>query len=339
MRFDWRKFCRGHGVEYVTEGKSTTKGNINIRCPFCGEADHGHHLGLSLDPQRPFWHCWRNRDHRGRDPVRLIVQLLNCSVGEARELVAADDRVPLDDYDALVERLRRSPTPQDTPRSRRLQMPDEFHALDEGRHAAKYRQYLETRGFDQVERKQWYYGLRYCLTGHFARRIVLPVFDHGKLVSWTARDITGKSELRYRTLSDNPETARSQGYDAALMNVKDTLYNIDEARFGGRLLLLCEGPLDALKVDWYAPPEVTAVAFFGMPTARQIALAVRLSRNFEQVGVLLDTDATVQAMQVRDQLQGLIPSRLRLFQPLGGDDPGAMSPQEVRGFCTEALRS
>ena len=47
--FDWISFLDKHGIEYSTRGPSTSRGNVYVHCSFCGQADQGKHLGISLE--------------------------------------------------------------------------------------------------------------------------------------------------------------------------------------------------------------------------------------------------------------------------------------------------
>jgi len=334
MNFDWPQFLTTHSIEFHSSGKSVARGNVNIHCPFCGDADQGFHLGLALEQRRPYWACWRNPEHRGRNPARLIMRLLGCTKATADSYLAANDYSSLERYEQIVQRLAvplQPPPPLEKRIRRSTQLPHEFYPLDEGRHRHKYIDYLEGRGFADVASHWARYDLHYCLTGYFARRLVLPIYRDGELLTWTARDITGHSSLRYRTLSDKPDTARSQGYAPARGNIKDTLYNWDRAQRGGRTLILCEGPLDALKLNWYANQRLMAVAFFGMPTPGQIALTLELSHRFEQIVLTLDRDAGSQAYAVREQLQGLVRCPVR-WERLAAKDPGELTESEANAF-------
>ena len=42
-----RSFLDDLNVEYIDSGKNHKAGNINIRCPYCGEEDPSYHLGIS----------------------------------------------------------------------------------------------------------------------------------------------------------------------------------------------------------------------------------------------------------------------------------------------------
>jgi hypothetical protein len=329
MNFSWREFVKANGIHYVSSGPSTAKGNIYVHCPFCGNADRSTHMGLSLNVRLPFFACWKDSTHRGRYPPRLIAALLGCSYADAVAMVDAEDSSAIDDYEAAVSRTLAPAVvrPSDV---HELQMPKTFRVLDHST-GERFVRYLERRGFTMVERFASYYGLRYCPVGAFAQRIILPVFHEHQLVTWTGRDITGMARLRYETLSTKPEVAQRQGSTPALLAVGETVFNYDRAAEGGRTLVICEGPFDALKIDWFCEDVDVAVAVFGMPKNRQQGILVRLAQGFERVRVLLDGAATSKAWRLCwEELEAVLGNTVaRLSLPEGVKDPGALRGDQV----------
>jgi hypothetical protein len=334
VRFSWLGFCIENSISYITEGKHSAKGNIHIKCPWCGNDDKSEHMGLSLDEHQPFYACWRNAAHRGRNPARLVATLLDCTWAEALEIIDREDTSSLDQYEAAIARvLSSSFTSEPVSEERVLKMPETFRALAKpGPQRDKFLDYLEGRGFDEVERMAAYYNLRYCRTGSFAQRIIIPIYYEEKVVSWVGRAI-GKTERRYINLSEDPETAKRQGFDCpAIYGMGSVLFNYDRAMQGGRTLVIDEGPFDALKVDWFCDKRDTAVAVFGMPKSAQMTLLTRVARKFKRVRVLLDAAAFSNSMHLLDQLQAMLSNVSWLDLPKGVKDPGALPGSEVATF-------
>lgn len=333
--FDWIAFCRGNNIPFVSEGPNVARNDVNIRCPWCGDSDPSEHMGLSRDPHRPWFGCWRDPRHRGTDPARLIARLLGCSDQAARAIVEAGDVTKIDRYAEVVSKMRsvkRVPERQQ-PKQKPLEMPREFKPITKSGVSGAFYDYLrDDRGFNRVASLVEKYDLRYCMTGHFRYRVIIPIFDaHGALVGWTGRDITGRSAVRYRTLSDNPEKAAQQGYSPAPVNLKSTVLNAGLCR-GGKGLFVCEGPFDALKLDYYAE-DANAVAVFGMPESQQLALLCRLARRYEYVAVALDRDAKARSVEFVEALRALAPVPVQWRQlPDGIKDPAQLEPQQARNF-------
>lgn len=335
MNFSWQRFCDDRGIRYLTSGAHTSKGNIEIACPLCN--DGAERMGLKLDPRKPYYSCWRNPEHSGRNPVRLIALLLHCSYAEAENIVAAADASSkIDDYEAVAAGIysEKAP-PAETQEPEVLKMPSEFHHFSD-RGGDAYFEYLRSRGFNYPDEFADRYDLRFCRIGYFSLRIVLPVYWRQQLVSWTARDITGKTELRYRTLSSDAKTAKHQGATGpALLPLKSVVYNGDKARAGGRTLFVCEGPFDALKIDWYAK-EDHAVAVFGMPERKQLVALFELALGFDRVAVVLDLGAQGSALTLAADLDGC-GRPVKTLQLLGGvKDPGVLGPIGVSRLCRRA---
>lgn len=337
--FDWIAFCRGNNIPFVTTGPNVARNDINIRCPWCGDEDPSEHMGLSKDPHRPFFGCWRNPKHRGSNPARLVAKLLGCSDEAASAVVEAGDITKIDRYADVVGKMRRcltrQPSRQPLSEERRpLEMPREFKPITKRGVSRTFYDYLIDRGFDRVRRLVERYDLRYCMTGHFRYRVVVPVYDvSGALVSWTARDITGRSVVRYRTLSDNPVKAELQGYPPAATNLKSTVLNADLCS-GGRCLFVCEGPFDALKLDWCIH-DANAVAVFGMPESQQLAVLRRLASKYAEVNVVLDTDAKARSVEFVEALRALVSAPV-YWRPLprGIKDPAQLDVQQARDFSS-----
>src|SRR6202040_650598 len=98
--------------------------------------------------------------------------------------------------------------------------------------------------------------------GPFSYRVVIPVFLNKRLVTWTGRSIAPSEELRYRSLSTDPEKAN--GLPVALENIKHTLFDYDSLKEGGRVLAVAEGPLDAMRLGFLGERYgIKATCLFG----------------------------------------------------------------------------
>lgn len=321
MRFDWLAFCKQRRIPFEREGKSTAKGNISIHCPFCGAADRAHHMGLSLNVREPFWGCWRNAKHRGRDPARLVAKLLGIAYGTAEALVELSG-TQLDEFENAVERLRsgdeesrgkqRAADPLDLPREFRLLSPQE-----PGPYADMFISYLGRRGFGAdaraVARR---YELYFALSGAQAWRLIFPVRDErGVLVGWTGREIREGARIKYLTSANLPPRAILR-------------FNQDKGA-AQRSLLVSEGPFDALKLDFYGEPlGFAALATMGTGASLQKVSDLRaLRRRGRDLILVFDSDATSQALSLAEEIGAR-------WAPLpeGIKDPGEMTAGQVRAF-------
>lgn len=332
--FDWQRFCDLHQIPYVTQGPNTARGNLSIKCPWCGPADPSEHMGLSLNRADPKWGCLRNPEHRGRSVVRLIRELLHCSEARAQSLLKA--MAPeLDAFEQVAASLfsnkniastsYQKPTPV-------LKWLPTAKPITQTGYGAKFLSYLSGRGFtspqDLVER----YDLRYCLVGAFAWRLLIPFHLHSNLVGWTGRSIHPDAFLRYFTLPADPQKAEAYGVPAALYDPLEYVWNQDAVQEQGEVLVICEGPVDALKLDYYRPSEdFTVAGLLGMPKGNQLMLLGNAARRYQKVVVVLDQGAFSVASTLAQQIEELSGTRSLALNP-PAKDPGAMTEKQVRNF-------
>jgi len=332
VKFDWKRFCDDYGIPYVTQGPHTTIGNLSVKCPYCANADSSEHLGLKLDIRDPAWHCWRNGQHAGRNPRRLVQKLLQCSFADAQsivtnQLVATPEQEELDKAtEAMRPKVHIHTRIKAEPESTPLQMPLEFKPLnDYARSTSRYGDlfvaYLaQTRGFGTdtpVVAKQ--FDLRYVLTGDFAWRLIIPFYVDNLLIGWTGRDIRRNAHLRYRTHGD-----------------KRLIFNTD-AVAGAKTLLITEGPLDAIKLHHYGIPQgYAAVATLGTAISpEQKPLLAQCIRKCESAVILFDRDTLVTGMTLAEELEALSGRPVRSRYLADYKDPGEIPAQLVVKVCEQ----
>lgn len=333
MAFDWLSFLRRYNIAHTTSGPNTAKGNVSIRCPFCGPSDPSMHLGVSLSGKG--WKCWRVREHRGKSNVRLIRALIGCSVEQAIALVGRDDHVP-DDFMGPVNLMMREDSP--SPLQMEIRLPEEFKRFDLTKPSFRpYLHYLTNRGFTprQIETMTEKYDLRYCTRGPYAGRIIFPIYLDGVLMSWTGRSISRHEAVRYKTLTTKEDKGRAEGYGTALAPSSELLLWYDDL-FQTRAydLVVVEGPFDALKMNvlcrWYG---VAATCLFTSAISdEQIDLLHRVSSRFEGRYILLDAEKYEESLHICYKLVTLGFRPLKL--PEGLEDPGELSRQTIGEFLS-----
>jgi hypothetical protein len=348
MRFDWRAFCESNNIHFVTDTSNVADNHIAIRCPFCANNDPSQHMGLSLDNRNPVWGCLRDTRHRGRNPVFLVMRLSACSLERAKAICGNNSRAYADDMAHEVAAMREIPAPgikfnraiidtwERTPRQdedeiaqhNSLQFPPSIKPIDGNGYSGPFLDYLRSRGFNDPYLPVEVADLHYAVTGDYRYRLVFPVYMSGSLVNWTARDITGRADLRYRTLSRDEE----------IINIKHCLYFEDRLADGGEGLFLTEGPMDALKMNCYLQPGFVATCFFGMPEPAQIIKLLYYAPRWKYFVALLDPDVPMQRLALWYGLQAANIKMLSLALPSGADDPGALLPGQVRSLARMTLR-
>ncbi len=293
--FDWPSFLDKYSIEYVTSGPNTARGNVSVKCPWCGD-DPSHHLGINLSGKG--YGCWRSSAHKGKSPYRLIMALINCSYEQARTIV--DDSsagILTSDETFADDMLRRLGSPVTTVHKiDTLELLPEFRRIsDDGLcHTLVFPHFIFERKYSALEVLiiADRYGLMHAISGKFAYRIIIPIFMRRQLVTWTGRSFAN-DPLRYKTLSDDPEKARAQGLPVALMNIKETLFDYDNITKGGNTLVLTEGPFDAMRVNYFGERYgIRSTCVFGKSaTPSQLDLLVDVSTRYDRIVSLFDSDA------------------------------------------------
>ena len=332
MKFDWLKFLNSNNIVYVTEGKNVARGNIAIKCPFCGPADPSEHMGISIETGA--WGCWRNSAHRGRKPHKLIMKLLRCSYATACEIVGDSFNVQIDEFSNFINTLKGEGSKRDIISDcvKELTFPSEIKKIDRFRRlSSRFLQYLSERGFglDSCDVAD-FYNLHYSLYGEWANRVIIPVYHKNQLVSWTGRSIFENSKLRYKTFSKK---------DGAIMSLKELVFEPPGIMNGGKVLVVTEGPFDAIKFDFYARGfSVRATCVFGVGfTADQVNCLRFMASRFKKIVVLFDRGAESQGLSLQ---QSLVPFNCVVTNiPHEYSDPGELSNDQIVKMAKTFLQS
>jgi len=296
------------------------KGNIAVNCPFCADDDK-YHLGIALD--KDAWGCWRSGTHRGRSPLLLVKALLRATTQDAKSIVAEATGVTLESFSSL--RMLLNDTMEADAESEDIvtTMPVEFEVIKPFNRHKPCTDYLRKRGFSDAVEAADYYNLRYATKGYWRGRIVFPIVSvEQEVVTWTARHL-GNSEYRYLSLSQDENKSGSQ----ASKNIKDVLWNEDLLAQGGDVLVVTEGPFDAMKVDWYAKDlGVICTCMFGKtPTENQLHLLKKISVGFDKIVFVLDEGTGMESLGLSFSL----PNAVFLPVPYNCDDLGDLTAGQV----------
>ncbi len=335
--FDWQRLLDEQRIEYVTRGPNVKRGEINIKCPFCGSADPSYHMGLNLD--NGWWSCWRRRDvHSGKSPVKLICALLRIPVFKALEIAGlSKDYVDPDGFDAVAARILGKAGPIENPKAKKsfLDFDPSFEPITDKLRTRRHWNYLYGRGFDHKQRGREevdllveQYQLKASIKSqHWAERVIIPFFLDGKLVTWTGRAISPSSR-RYRDLE----------LEQSMVDVKETLYNVDAIHDGGRWLVLQEGPFDVLKVDFFGRSlGVRSVGLATNSMSDEQAFLLKMAEGkFERIVIMMDTKSElgyVDSMRMQQKL-AFIGSTVIEPVPFGAGDGGALTGDQVRTWAS-----
>lgn len=324
-----------YNIEYVDSGRNVAKGNVNVQCPWCGEADHSQHLGINLESG--MWGCWRNAKHRGRKLYRLLAKLAGLSSGEARRATGegALRAIERGAMESAVSALSEGPTDSVyTVLPSNIQMDDKFRRIcrpGAEPYAAekRFRRYLhKDRGFPMHHHKYLAsrYDLHYCVHGPFADRLIIPVWENGKLMTYLGRSVYSAASLRYLALEK----------EKSVKQVKDCLFNFDEAKHGGTTLFIVEGAFDAMKIDFYGHKRaVHAVGLFNMNVEEaQALLFYELRDLYDNFVILLDEGEIARSHDLQTALTFLGIGKVCVWflRDDEASDPAELTPKQVREF-------
>lgn len=216
------EFLEDEGIDYWTSGKNVAKGWVNITCPFCD--DDSNHLGIN--PKNFNVRCWRCGSHK---LIRLIKELTGVTGIEAKGIYKSLEgsvggtAPPLSVTSSVVKTKGVAP----------MALPQEST-----KHFPKiHTKYLRDRGFPPLKTIRKYKLRAVHNLGRYKFRIVIPIYMHRQLVSFTCRDITGEQDPPYKMASA----------DEALLERNKVIFNYDSIPKGGNAMLL-EGPMDVMKL-------------------------------------------------------------------------------------------
>lgn len=319
--FDWVEFLHQNHIEYVTSGPNVAHGNVNIRCPMCGELDPSHHMGIAINGSG--WSCWRNPRHRGRSPVYLVALLSGVSVARAREIVGYGRSLTGDVLSSVMSIFEEDAATTYDP----ISMPKSFRKFQDVPRAKMYVDYLVERGYkrSRIFALAKRYGLRYSNLGPFKGRIIFPVYFEGELMSWTGRTVYKSEAIRYKTLSWKAERAEALGLPVARGPINDFLLWYDDLmlREGGTLVLV-EGPFDALRIRYLGEKDgiVSTCFFTSSPTLRQVELLREIVGRYDRICLVLDRGMISNLLYAADLMSALKVEPIQM--PDGYDDPGVL---------------
>ena len=288
--FDVIAYFDEKGVDYATEGKNIGPNWIGTNCFWCN--DFGNHLGINLDGKG--FSCFRCGE-RG-NAVKLVMEIEQCSSSQAFKIIKKFEDLsiiqtqPIREVHANVVNL---------PIGVSKRFP-EFHL-----------NYLENRNFDPdllIRKYDLYAG---GVVGDFKYRIVAPVYLDKKLITLVGRDITDRSDKRYKALAISKSIA----------TVKSSLYNIDSVKDS---VIIVEGIFDCWRIG------DGCVATFGTKfTHEQILMFRGLKRAF----VLFDAEAAKEANHIATDIASVVPF-VEVIS-LNEGDPAELNINDVRHLRRE----
>lgn len=313
----WESFLTENSIEFVTSGPNTKRGEVSVQCPFCGDDDPSQHMGINLSKEA--WGCHRNAEHRGKSPLRLIQALLGCTAAQARLTLAQYNVTDPDSLEGALAMLNAANEPVVENGTEEVFWPAEFRRP--AKWPPRFIAYLANRGYPDPIRTAEQFNLKCAVSGKFKDRIMFPLYLN-ELIGWTGRAITDPvSAPRYLT---------------STKNAKKTCYGYPEAKGGGSILYLVEGPFDALRINSLDYEGARAMALLGTSiSVSQLCIAHSLRPLYKKVYIFLDGDAWSQTMQ----LSNTIGDWVYMVQAAKHEDPASMSDENLKWLIGQCLTS
>lgn len=270
---------RSKNVPYQTSGKNTSKGWVSLQCFFCD--DHSNHLGINL--KSGGWKC------------------LKC--GKKGKFYSLVNYLERDKKKAYQISRKFKPQPYEEVKPEGLKLPSGIINHPMKIHVS----YLKERGFNHKILEQQYKIMYTGKMGKYAMRVLIPFFLDGKIVSFTARDVTGKQTLRYKDCKIKEST----------IPVHDTLYNFDNAN---EVILLVEGVTDVWRIGGSTVASCTVEL-----TDNQKSLLAKA----KSLSIMFDGEerAIKKAKMLAKQMKAVVPC-VNVIE-LDGGDPAKLPLKEV----------
>lgn len=263
MPIDVRKLFGTMGVEWRDHGSNTSRGNVTIRCPWCGDSDYSGHLKVSETKEA--YLCMRNARHAGYHLVRLLMAL-----GMQR-----DDALELR-RNCLTARPEQPSAPELEQGQYRKQISDQWYRFQSAVDSRRCLNYLRKRGFDDPLSVAGNHDLRFAQRGPWASRLLLPLPEQYEVESWVGRAMVSDLDPKYRMEQENSEGL------------------IYLPRGPRSIMEIVEGPMDALKlaVATQDDDHFCAALLGKQLTAAKRLRLMALCRDVKLVVVALDNDSS-----------------------------------------------
>lgn len=295
-------YLRYKGIRYKERGKNVSKDWISVQCLWCD--DHSNHLGI---------HTTKGTINCFRCPVtgtifRLVMKLERCNYETAIKVLSdfnrfrSSDTLPLPDKRSLkFERLGASHYDKNV--LSQFNFDDNMLTI--------HKEFLENRYFDPIYLIEKYKILFCGPLGDYRLRVIVPVYDRGKCISFTARDATGRASTPYLNCPN----------EKSILDIRDTVYNLDNSTSPD--VIVVEGVTDVWRLG------DNTVATFGIKyTPMQVLTLTQYRRCF----ILYDAEqkAQEQAHNLAKDLSTLVGEVVRL--ELTDGDPAELSADDVKSL-------
>ena len=293
-----------YDIEYKTSGKNISQGWIGLQCPFCD--DHSNHLGIKLKTY--LFKCWRCGPKSASETLSAITgEDIGICKRMMLHLYGHTKSIPFYFPEKGTEKQRR--VSEIIRGGAVAKLPPEATS----RFPELHKNYLRSRNFPPLRTIRKYKLKAVHSVGKYMFRIIIPVIMFGRIVNYTARDVTGTQEPKYMN---------ADSLDVALPR-KQCIFNYDTISPGSDAIIV-EGPMDAMRLG------DGACCFFGVSyTPEQLLLMKK--KKIRKLFIIFDSDQTGQRT-ARDLAVTLSPmvqyTEKILLTKI--KDPGELTPEQAR---------
>lgn len=321
--FDADAFAKRH--RGYKESRSRRSYEWIMPCPFCaGDRLRWHHEpGVKMA-----WICWHCR--QTGSTVDLVQALEQTDRGGAVHFILAGYFGG--DAPQRLTLVAAPPKPHHSHTiAKRLSPPAGFEIIDERNpgHWDAIR-YLMGRGIDLPTMRE--YGIGCARTGRFAKYVIFPCFIDSALAyyqgraTWDPPNIPKPQRKAWEKATKYRKTLNPLADEG--VNAAEVVFGYDRAR-SERHVVICEGPVDAIKVG----PHAVALLGKEAPPAK-VDLLLRM--NAARYTIYLDRGEAERekALALAAQLHEWAPTYLA--EPPEGFDPGKLTPGQNQAVIQQA---
>jgi hypothetical protein len=287
---NFERLFQHNRIPYSTK---VNRGWVNVKCPECG--DKSFNLGFNITGN--YAHCWRCG---GKELYLILSEILNIPYNMVYTII--------DEYKDNTETIIQY-KPKKT---NSVTLPTNTLNVEE-------RKYLKTRGYNPLTLMQKYGVVGGGISGKWKYRIIVPVFEKHRLVSFLGRSILTPEQLKY---FDVPRY-KNLSEDESLISVKNVLFNADNCK--NKTAVMLEGSFDVFRFG-----DDSFCCLGSELTQTQIN---KIANKFDKVFILFDNE---KEAQIKAKKYGLILNSLGVeveivdcFGDYGKNDCGELTDTEV----------
>lgn len=296
--FDGISFLEEYGIPFSSHGKNISSSGdwVGLDCPFC--SDDSTHLGYNIT--NGVFVCWKCGFH---PQIEVVKTFANVDWRKAKRIV--------EKFGGLErQRFTRINKEKD------INVTFPVGTLPElgKRHIS----YLKKRNFDPDKIKATWDIRGTGPIGPYKNRIIAPIYQNNKLVSYVGRDITEKQSERYKACNQENERIPH----------KNCLYGLDLAI--SKTVIVVEGISDVWRMG------IGSICTFGTKVTKVQILLIK--QRFDKVFFLFDPEEEAQKLAEKAVLDlCLLGSNAENIFIGGNKDPGELSDKEASYIIRDLL--